>query len=133
MSIEKQLHRPHKHFRVPRVSQDASELQLKRQLEISQALWTISKALNETLDLETIFQLVVDTAEQFIPNAEGAVLHRLNGSGGLGTVAVSGRIAKEKSPTLLTVGRGAAGLALLQGILVNVPDVQVDFARAAAC
>ncbi len=126
MSTEKHLHCPHKHFRVPRASQDASQLQLQRQLEISLALWTVSKALNETLDLETIFQLVVDTAAQFIPNAEGSVLHRLNGSGGLSTVAVSGQIASEKSPTLLAIGQGAAGLALLQGILVNVPDVQAD-------
>ena len=126
MSKDKFPHRPHKHFRVLRTSHDASRLQLQRQLEISQALWTISKALNETLDLETIFQLVVDTAAQFIPNAEGAVLHRLNGSGALGPVAVSGQIASGKGPVLLAIGRGAAGLALLQGALVNVPDVLTD-------
>ncbi len=126
MSLNKQFHHPHKHSRVPQTSHDASQLQLRRQLEISEALWTISKALNETLDLETIFKLVVDTAAQFIPNAEGAVLHRLNGSGALGPVAVSGKIASGKGSAPLAMGRGAAGLALLQGNLVNVPDVHVD-------
>jgi signal transduction histidine kinase/putative methionine-R-sulfoxide reductase with GAF domain len=98
-------------------------LRLHRQLEICKALIHVSSALNETLDLASLCQLVVDTAHQFISNAEGVVLHRLEGGVSLVPVAVSGAIAPGGQTVCLQVGHGAAGISLIEGELVLVEDV----------
>jgi signal transduction histidine kinase len=86
----------------------------------------VSRALNETLNLGLLCQLVVDTAHQFIPNAEGVVLHRLEGDISLVPVAVSGAIAPGGQSVCLELGQGAAGVALAEGELVNACDVYED-------
>jgi signal transduction histidine kinase/putative methionine-R-sulfoxide reductase with GAF domain len=96
---------------------------LQRQLTICKALIHVSSALNETLDLGSLCQMVVDTAQEFIPNAEGVVLHRLEGGVSLVPVAVSGSIAPGGQSISLRLGHGAAGIALAEGKLVHADDV----------
>jgi signal transduction histidine kinase len=90
------------------------------------ALIQVSRALSETLNPALLCQLVVDTAQQFIPNAEGVVLHRLNGNVSLVPVAVGGSIAPGGQSICLELGQGAAGVALAQGELVYALDVYED-------
>jgi signal transduction histidine kinase len=85
-----------------------------------------SRALSETLDLTVVCQVVVETAERFIPAADSATLHRLEQGGRLAPVAVAGQAAAGRNSIQLEVGRGAAGLALAQGQPVNVADVRND-------
>jgi len=104
----------------------ASPSRLQQQLTVSNALIRVSAALNETLNPTLVCQLVVDTAHQFISNAEGVVLHRLDDEIFLVPVAVSGAIAPGGQSICLELGQGAAGVALAEGELVTAGDVYED-------
>lgn len=93
---------------------------------MANALIKVSRALNETLNPALVCQLVVDTAQQFITNAQGVVLHRLDGDIYLVPVAVSGAIAPGGQSICLELGQGAAGIALAEGELVSASDVYED-------
>jgi signal transduction histidine kinase/putative methionine-R-sulfoxide reductase with GAF domain len=122
----KYRHRAHSSFQRCSPSLAASPLRLRDQVNISNALIQISSALNGTLDLARLCQLVVDTAQQFIPKAEGVVLHRLENDISLVPVAVSGVIAPGGQSVHLELGQGAAGTALVKGELVTASDVYED-------
>jgi signal transduction histidine kinase/putative methionine-R-sulfoxide reductase with GAF domain len=107
-------------------SLSASPARLRDQITISNALIQISGALNETLELEQVCQHIVDAAIQFIPKAEGVILHRLEGDNSLVPVAVSGSIAPGDHSIRLEMGHGAAGIALEKGELVSAWDVFED-------
>jgi PAS domain S-box-containing protein len=98
-----------------------------RRLEESQALLYISQALNETFNLDRIFTLIVEAAARLIPNAGGAIIHRLEeATNTLHAVAVSGITAARVPTSAIPVGQGIAGQALRSHQVINVRDMQND-------
>jgi PAS domain S-box-containing protein len=100
---------------------------LQRRLQESEAMASISRALNETLDAERIFQMIVDAARQIIPKVERAVIHLLDEERqALRPVAVAGMSAAGQSEFSMRPGEGIAGQVIATGLVVNVGDIQTD-------
>jgi signal transduction histidine kinase/DNA-binding response OmpR family regulator len=103
---------------------------LQRRLQENQAIAAITRTLNDTLELEQILQLIADSAQQLIPNADYAVLHLLDAEQQvLSAAAVSGRLPN-RHPGAVTgglsmrSGDGIAGQTLAQNRPINVADIQ---------
>ena len=119
-------------------SQIALALWTMRQDEISQqqlnetrTLMRIGQALGETerVGLNSVLQLIVDSARKLIPQAEKAVIHLVNqNDNSLVPQAASGFDSNEMdTPNLkMHVGNGAAGQVLRDGITINIADVDTD-------
>lgn len=100
--------------------------ELQRRLQESDAIASISRALNETLDLQRLLQLIVETARRVIPNVERAVIHMLDKDGQtLRASAVSGQGKSGQSVTMRT-GEGVAGQVIAYGQVINVGDTHTD-------
>ncbi len=100
--------------------------ELQRRLQESDAIASISRALNETLDLQRLLQLIVETARRVIPNVERAVIHMLDKDGQtLRAAAVSGQGKSGQSVTMRT-GEGVAGQVIANGQVINVGDTHND-------
>jgi PAS domain S-box-containing protein len=106
---------------------------MERAVERSDAIANISQALNETLELEAVFEMIVDAARLFLPDVDQAVIHLLEADEGesyLRPAAVSPRSRTDNSADFSTVrmrpGRGVAGLVLQEGKLINIRDVRTD-------
>ena len=99
----------------------------QRRLLESEAIATISQALNETLDLEGVFQLIAESAWHIIPHAERTVIHLLDEREQVLrpiTVTRSGDVAH--SDLMMRPGDGIAGHVIQQGKLINVGDTHTD-------
>jgi signal transduction histidine kinase len=110
------------------MERERAQRQLQRRLRESQALADINQALNETLDLERIFQMIADSARAIIPNVERAVIHALvERQNVLQPVAVSG-LRDEPGQTSLTMrpGEGLAGWVMAEGQVVNAGDTRAE-------
>ena len=102
------------------------EVDQRRLLE-SEAIATISHALNETLDLEEVFQLIAESAWRIMPHAERTVIHLLDEQAQVLrpiTVTRSGEVARGE--LLMRPGEGIAGHVVLKGELINVVDTHTD-------
>lgn len=102
------------------------EVDQRRLLE-SEAIITISQALNETLDLQEVFQLIAESAWQIIPHAERTVIHLLDEQEQILrpiTVTRGGEIAH--GGLMMRPGEGIAGHVVAQGKLINVMDTHAD-------
>lgn len=101
---------------------------IQRHLQESQAMAAISRALNETLDLGRVLQLIVNSARQIMPNVVQAVIHLLDEERqALRPAAVAGLRAELGEPDLtMRPGEGIAGRVIAEGSLINVSDVQAD-------
>jgi signal transduction histidine kinase len=77
--------------------------------------------------LETVLQLIVDSAKELIPGAEHAVLHLLDSEHGvLVPRAVAGIPDDSKTSLNMHPGEGIAGQVFATGEVINIPDTQVD-------
>ena len=104
-----------------------SEEALRRQLQESQTLAAISQALNETLDLNRILELIVDSAREVIPHVERAVIHLFEEDDQvLVPIAVSSDLEMEKHYLTMRPGVGVAGQVMDQGITINIRDTEDD-------
>ena len=104
----------------------ALEADQRRLLE-SEAIITISQALNETLDLQEVFQLIAESAWQIIPPAERTVIHLLDEQEQILrpiTVTRGGEIAH--GGLMMRPGEGIAGHVVAEGKLINVTDTHID-------
>lgn len=98
-----------------------------RRLLESEAIATISRALNETLDLEEVFQLIAESAWQIIPHAERTVIHLLDEQTQILqpiTVTRAGEVAR--AGLMMRPGEGIAGHVVQEGKLINVTDTHTD-------
>lgn len=112
---------------MPFIDRPTQPAEIQRIIAINRAMKTIGQSLNETLDLQQAFQLIVNVARQIISRAEGAVLHRWEeGSQSLIPAAVSGTTALSAQRLTLGEGQGAAGLALREGGPINIQDTLAD-------
>lgn len=101
---------------------------LQRRLQESEAFASISMALNKTLDLDQILQLIVDSADDIIPSVQRAVIHILSEENGqmLVPTAVAGPVRKTNSKFSMHPGKGVAGQVIASGETINVPDIEQD-------
>jgi PAS domain S-box-containing protein len=100
--------------------------ELQRQLQESDAIARISRALNETLDLQRLLTLIVEAAHRILPNVQRAVIHLLDKDGQtLRPAAVSGEGESAQS-VIMRPGEGVAGQVIAQGIVINVADTLND-------
>ena len=99
----------------------------QRRLQESEAIATISQALNETLDLEEVFQLIAESAWQIILQAERTVIHMLDEQEQVLrpiTVTRGGEVAHGR--LMMRPGEGIAGHVVAEGELINVADTHAD-------
>jgi PAS domain S-box-containing protein len=100
---------------------------MKRRLQESQALASISQALNETLELDHVLTLIVDSACNIIPKVEKSVIHLYDEDKQiLVPTAVSGSAKKDGLDLFLRPGDGIAGHVMADGRTISVSDSRED-------
>ncbi|HLO15712.1 MAG TPA: GAF domain-containing protein [Anaerolineales bacterium] len=104
---------------------------ISQQLNETLTMMKIGQALGETerIGLNTVLQLIVDSARKLIPQAEKAVIHLVDEDNkSLIPQAISGFHESEKFiPNLkMHVGSGVAGQVLREGVTINIADVTTD-------
>ena len=102
-----------------------------KQLNETLIMMKIGRALSETekIGVDTVLQLIVDSAQQLIPKAEKTIIHLLDKDDQiLVPQATSGFPSRENTTSRLKMhkGNGAAGQVLRDGITVNIADVHTD-------
>lgn len=104
-------------------AQQHSEVQ--RRLREAATLAAINQSLNETLDLDSILQLIADSTPVLIQSVERVVIHLLNQEDNLLYPAIwSGQDDNDTPMLFMHANEGIAGHALQSGSLINVPNVQ---------
>jgi two-component system, NtrC family, sensor kinase len=99
----------------------------RRRLRESQTMAQISRALSQTLDLDHILQLIVQSTQQVIPQSETAIIHLLSKEDSLlHPVAVAGTVGKAHPGLGMHPGEGVAGRAISDGSVINVGNIQTD-------
>ncbi len=105
------------------------QLEIRKRLKEANALARIERALSESerVGIETIFQLIVDSAKDLIPGAEYAVLHLIdNEQKILMPRAVAGFAGDSRTQLNMRVGEGIAGQVIQTGKVAGVSDTQND-------
>ena len=105
------------------------EHRLGRQLREANSLAAIERALSESerVDLETVLQLIVDSARELIPKTSHVVLHLLDeGRQQLIPRAVAGFTSTAGSSLRMRLGEGVAGQVLATGETISIPDIRSD-------
>ncbi len=101
--------------------------EIQRRLQETATLATINQALNETLDLDQILQLIADSTPKLIGNVDRVVIHLLDENESELYPAIWSGKSEYGSPTLfLNPGEGIAGRVITEGKLINSPNVQED-------
>lgn len=99
---------------------------IQRRLQESEAMAAISHALNQTLDLQLILQLIVDSARKVIPIADRALMRLFDDSAqALYPVAASGQ-PLSSDELVLRSGEGISGRVFAKGVLINVTDTALE-------
>jgi len=99
---------------------------IQHRLHESEAMAAISRALNETLDLPLILQLIVDSVRRVIPSANRAVINLFDEINQvLHPVAASGR-PLTIDDLFFHPGEGIAGRVFAEGALINVGNTQLE-------
>ncbi len=104
-------------------------LRLQQRLKEAGALANIARVLSETerVGLETVLQLIVDSAKILIPGAERVVLHLLDDDRQtLVPRAIAGLADEARTDLKMRLGEGVAGMAIASRQVVVIPDVQAD-------
>lgn len=102
---------------------------LQRRLRESEALASISQALSETLELEQVLHLIVDSAQQLLPNVKWAAIHFLHRDGDheeLYPVALAGLDAGSKQPLINPEGHELAVDPLPKGLLSDEHSLDLE-------
>lgn len=99
---------------------------LQRRLRDSEIIAEISSALSQTLEPQTILDLIVNKAHELVPRSDWVIIHLLLGRPErLEPIAVAGT-EEDLSDYIIESGEGLAGLALKEGKVLNVEDTQSD-------
>jgi PAS domain S-box-containing protein len=101
--------------------------EIRTRLYESEGTARINRALNETLELKRILQLIVEAAQQIISHAEQTVIHLYdNESNTLEPMATTEHSGEMLPKLNLRPGEGIAGQVMQEGRTINVADVRVD-------
>ncbi|MEJ2711070.1 MAG: GAF domain-containing protein [Anaerolineales bacterium] len=105
----------------------AVEAELEQRLQEARTLAAINRALNETLELDPVLELIVASTRDLIPHAGQVVLHLYKPEKDLLLPAATAGLEGDRNATLMmSKTRGVAGLALVEKKLVNVGDTSQD-------
>lgn len=105
------------------------ESEIHKRLREANALANIAQVLSETehVGLETVLQLIVDSAKELIPEVEQAVIHLLdNEHQVLVPQAVSGFKKPSEGHLNMRLGEGIAGHVIETGEVMSIADVDSD-------
>lgn len=105
------------------------QLEIEAQLKEAKALANIERALSESehLSVDTVLQLIVDSAKELIPKAKNVTLHLIDEEKQiLVPRAVVGHRKKTKGGLNMRLGEGIAGTVMTTGKVINISDVQTD-------
>ena len=108
---------------------DEQDLQIKRQLMEANALTKIERALSETerVGIETVLQLIIDSAKELIPGAKKVVLHLVDSENQvLIPRAVAGLDGPSRTKLNMRLGEGIAGQVIATGNSISISDVRTD-------
>jgi PAS domain S-box-containing protein len=98
---------------------------LQRRLREREAIAAIGRALNETLDLDHVLQLIVSSARQIIPKANMASTLLLDETRHVAyAVTESGRTERYLGEQQATLHTDPLGEMVEEGQVVNIPDLQ---------
>jgi len=102
-------------------------IEIQRHAVEHQAMRKIHGALGETLDQDSILQLIARSAVEMIPSAEGAVIHMLDeGKQALQPVAVAGKVGRGRHAPSMKPGEGVAGQVMAAKTVMNLGDVHKE-------
>lgn len=87
--------------------------------------------MTETLELESLLQLIVERTYHIVPHAEWSTIHLYQAQGNLLELAASAGRDVDPAAYTIKLGEGITGHVMAEGGLANVPDVQVDPRRLA--
>ena len=99
---------------------------LQRRLRESDAIAEVTNALTETLDLESLLQLIVQRANEVVPNAEWSTIHLYQPQDNILELAASAGRNVNPAEYLIKKGEGITGYVMAEGGVANVGDVQAD-------
>jgi signal transduction histidine kinase len=105
------------------------QLEIETQLKEARALAKIARALSESerVGVDSVLQLIVDSAKELIPKAKSVILHLLDDEKKiLVPSAVAGYKGKTKGKLNMRLGEGVAGQVMKTGKLITIADVQSD-------
>ncbi len=105
------------------------EVKIQEQLKEARALANIERALSDTerVGIETVLQLIVDSAKELIPEAKEVVLHLINEEKQvLVPRAVAGVENRATMRLNMRLGEGVAGQVLMTGEVISISDAQAD-------
>ena len=107
------------------------DFELKKRLKEADTLSQISHLLSETerIGLQTVLQLIVQSAKELIPATEQAVIHLLDEEQQLlKAEAVIGYSEDATNWKIIKIrpNEGAAGQAIVTGEIINIADVRID-------
>jgi len=101
-----------------------------RQIREQDVLFDVNRAIAATLDLDTLLNLIVRSAQATIVATDAVVMHLLDEKSGALLPRAASFIAnippKTTGKSDMRKGRGIAGEAIATGKIINVPDVTRD-------
>jgi PAS domain S-box-containing protein len=99
---------------------------LERRLRESEAMAHISRALSETLEPQSILDLIAATAQGIVSHTDWTIIHLLRGRPELLYPAASAGTVPPADEYVIPLNQGIAGYVLAAGHLINVGDVRED-------
>ena len=99
---------------------------LERRLRESEAVAQISRALSETLEPQSILDLIAATAQRIVPHTDWTVIHLLRGRPERLYPAAAAGSVPPADEYIIAPNQGIAGHVIISGHLINVGDVLED-------
>jgi signal transduction histidine kinase len=105
------------------------QLEIKAKLKEAEALANIERALSESerVSVDTVLQLIVNSAKELIPKTKNVILHLVDEEKQiLVPRAIVGYREKNKNRLNMRLGEGVAGHVMETGKVINISDVHTD-------
>lgn len=99
---------------------------LERRLRESEAVAHISRVLSQTLEPQSILDLIAATAQSIVPQTDWTIIHLLRGRPERLYPAASAGNVPPAEEYIMPPNQGIAGHVVIEGHLINVSDVLED-------
>jgi PAS domain S-box-containing protein len=100
--------------------------QLRRRLHETDAIVAISNAMVETLELDEVLQLIVQSVKDIVTHADWTTIHLLHPQRERLELAASAGLDIKAADYTLGLNEGIAGQVMVRGETINIADVQED-------
>lgn len=117
------------HWLASAMRHEAQQQRLQRRLEELDTLATINRVISETVELEDVLQLIVESAGEIVCECDWAVLHLFDEQSGQLEPVVTFGLTLQPDEYRLAVEDGIAGSVFTNGSFINVHDLQKDERR----